>query len=53
MSGPTWDDGELTEEDVIESSDHTGYTSPFDFDHGVNGHEPDDYHHDDDHDDEY
>jgi hypothetical protein len=38
----TWDDGHYTEDDVIESADHTGYTSVSDFVHGTNGMEPDD-----------
>jgi hypothetical protein len=37
----TWDDGQLTEHDVIESADHTGYTSVADYVAGENGHEPD------------
>jgi hypothetical protein len=38
---PTWDDGNLTEHDVIESADHTGYTSVSDYVAGENGYEPD------------
>lgn len=41
---PTWDDGHLTEDDVIEAADHTGYTSPSDYYEGVGGYEPDDPH---------
>ncbi|MFF4835977.1 hypothetical protein [Streptomyces sp. NPDC001315] len=37
----TWDDGRLTEDDVIESADHTGYTSVSEFVAGENGYEPD------------
>jgi hypothetical protein len=38
---PTWDEGELDEDDVIEAADHTGYTSVSDFVDGVDGHKPD------------
>ena len=49
---PTWDEGNLTEDDVIEAADHTGYTSPSDYYSGTDGHEPDpDY--DDGSDDDY
>lgn len=48
MDDRTWDDGRLGEEDVIESADHTGYTSYDDFVHGNNGYEPDDDHGDHD-----
>ncbi|MFD9368488.1 hypothetical protein ACFWA6_12370 [Streptomyces sp. NPDC060020] len=37
----TWDEGHLTEGEVIESADGTGYTSVSDYVHGENGHEPD------------
>ncbi|THA73701.1 hypothetical protein [Streptomyces sp. A0592] len=37
----TWDEGHLTESDVVESADGTGYTSVSDYVHGENGHEPD------------
>ncbi|MFD5624559.1 hypothetical protein [Streptomyces yangpuensis] len=37
----TWDDGHLTENEVIEAADGTGYTSVSDYVHGENGHEPD------------
>ncbi|MER6319869.1 hypothetical protein ABT237_39915 [Streptomyces sp. NPDC001581] len=37
----TWDDGHLSENEVIESADGTGYTSVSDYVHGENGHEPD------------
>ncbi len=39
--GRTWDDGHLTESEVIEAADGTGYTSVSDYVHGENGHEPD------------
>ncbi len=48
----TWDDGHLTENEVIEAADGTGYTSVSDYVHGENGHEPDPHpaaHWDDDH----
>lgn len=38
----TWDNGELTEHDVIEAADHTGYTSPSDYVRGDDPHDPDD-----------
>jgi hypothetical protein len=37
----TWDDGHYTEDDVIESADHTGYLSVDDYVHDVNGMDPD------------
>ena len=40
-SDQTWDDGQLTESDVIESADGTGYTSVSEFVAGENGYEPD------------
>ncbi|MFJ4982353.1 hypothetical protein ACIP9H_00950 [Streptomyces sp. NPDC088732] len=47
-SGQTWDDGHLTGDDVIESADHTGYTSVSDYVAGENGYEPDPHHTGDD-----
>ncbi|WP_157879633.1 hypothetical protein [Streptomyces yangpuensis] len=47
-----WDDGYLTEHEVIEAADGTGYTSVSHYVHGENGHEPDPHpapHWDDDH----
>ncbi|MFF0592203.1 hypothetical protein [Streptomyces antibioticus] len=38
----TWDDGRLTEDDVIEAADGTGYTSVSEYVSGENGYEPDD-----------
>ncbi|MFJ8013887.1 hypothetical protein [Streptomyces sp. NPDC096339] len=37
----TWDDGRLTEDDVIEAADGTGYTSVSSYTAGEDGHEPD------------
>ncbi|MFF3938077.1 hypothetical protein [Streptomyces phaeofaciens] len=37
----TWDEGRLTEHDVIEAADGTGYTSVSAFVAGENGYEPD------------
>ncbi|MFE0731575.1 hypothetical protein [Streptomyces antibioticus] len=37
----TWDDGRLTEDDVIEAADGTGYTSVSEYVSGENGYEPD------------
>ncbi|MFJ9767732.1 hypothetical protein ACIRUY_28295 [Streptomyces erythrochromogenes] len=37
----TWDEGHLTESEVIEAADGTGYTSVSDYVHGENGHDPD------------
>ncbi|MBP2035248.1 hypothetical protein [Streptomyces avidinii] len=37
----TWDEGHLTEGEVIESADGTGYTSVGDYVRGEDGHEPD------------
>jgi hypothetical protein len=41
MAGPTWNDGQLGEDDVIEAADGTGYTSVSDFVSGEDGYEPD------------
>ena len=42
MSEKTWEEGQYTEDDVIESADGTGYLSPSEFVSGDNGLEPDD-----------
>ncbi|MFH9074395.1 hypothetical protein [Streptomyces alboflavus] len=39
----TWDEGLLTEGDVIEAADGTGYTSVSQYVAGVDGHTPDDH----------
>ncbi|TYB45713.1 hypothetical protein [Actinomadura chibensis] len=41
MPEKTWGDGEYTEDDVIESADHTGYTSVSDYVHDENALAPD------------
>lgn len=38
----TWGDGKYTSDDVIESADHTAYTSTADYVAGEDGMEPDD-----------
>lgn len=37
----TWGDGQYTADEVIESADHTGYTSVSDYVHGDDGVDPD------------
>ncbi|WP_405654826.1 hypothetical protein [Streptomyces sp. RK9] len=39
----TWDEGLLTEDDVIEAADGTGYASVSQYVAGVDGHAPDDH----------
>lgn len=39
----TWDEGLLTDDDVIEAADGTGYTSVSQYVAGADGHAPDDH----------
>lgn len=42
MTEKTWEEGQYTEDDVIESADGTGYLYPSEFVAGEGGLEPDD-----------
>ncbi|UWE11164.1 hypothetical protein [Actinacidiphila bryophytorum] len=41
MTDQTWDDGQYTDDDVIEAADHSGYLSVSDYVSGDNALEPD------------